>query len=216
MTWCFACGAACESVRCAECGTDLEAAPQRLRAELASRRLNEREVTLLLADLLSLLGIIHARGAVHGALSPDTVGRRRAGQGVLLLQGAEPAREWTAPEGAGAPPADLFSAGLVAVWALSRRSPAELVDRTGSLRWEKVLSAHPDLMKVLHMLLDPAPARRPKEPALLSDRLREIALGAASTFVPTQEAKDTVDDPSTMLPAQLEALDLEPTMKVQR
>ncbi len=105
-----------------------------------NRRFAAEEVVLLLQGMARSLDLVHLRKVVHGALKPSNVFTGPNINPVLVIdfaanlaKGVAPTQEgyalmapWIAPEqiqgGAIGPPADVFSAGLIAFYALTGRS----------------------------------------------------------------------------------------------
>ncbi len=105
-----------------------------------NRRFTPDEVVTLLQGMARSLDLVHLRKVVHGALKPSNVFTGPSLNPVLVLdfagnlsKGVAPTQEgyalmapWIAPEqiqgGAIGPPADVFSAGLIAFYALTGRS----------------------------------------------------------------------------------------------
>lgn len=146
----------------------------------ARRGLDQRGALDLVDELLGILGDLHAHGppVVHRALCPAHLVRAATGLAVVGLGRARDrmpdpdlggatfvgAFGWQAPEqygGDAAPTTDVYTAAIVAIYLLSGRDPATLLDVNGTLAWRTLPGIDAPVAPVLAAMLQPDPARRP-------------------------------------------------------
>jgi serine/threonine protein kinase len=156
---------------------------QTLAAELERRRYTEDDVLSIVAELLGVLGYLHALRppVVHRDVKPRNVMRRPDGGLALVDFGAvrdvlrDPALGgstiagtygYMAPEqfrGEASPAADVYALAVLAVVLLSRRAPEDMTNGRHELDWRPWVHASPPLVALLGRWLDPDPARRPAD-----------------------------------------------------
>jgi len=159
---------------------------QSLTDELRDRRLTEREILELLAELLDILAYLHglAPPVVHRDLKPSNILRRAADQRLVLVDfgavkdtlshtiSGGPTVAGTfgymAPEqlyGQASPASDLYAVGVLAIVMLSRRDPTELVDAEQRLNWREHVRVAPATADLLDRLTRRNPTERPEDAA---------------------------------------------------
>lgn len=193
---------------------------------LALQRLNTREVmlppTLALAmvlELLEIIGAAHARGVVHGALTPGNIVLGEDGRltvadfGALAALQASPALKksfgargrgsYRAPElSTGAAPSvasDLYALGAIVYELLTLRE-ASLGNAAVSTRGERlpppsrlVRRLHSRVDAVIMRALETSPARRHKSCAEFADGLREF-LASTGGIPPRDDVRKFVGE----------------------
>lgn len=174
-----------------------------------NRRFSSEEVVTLLQGMSRSLDLIHLKKVVHGALKPTNVFVGPSLNPVLvvdfaanLAKGVAPTQEgyalmapWIAPEqiqgGAIGPPADVFSAGLVAFFAL-----------TGRCYWRSCQGPSPDLTAWQQEIASPrAPASAraaelgvPLSPSVDMALWKALALEAGERYRSVSEFASTMED----------------------
>jgi len=153
-----------------------------LADEMDDHRYTEREVFGVVDEVLELLEYLHglAPPVVHRDLKPSNV-MRRVSDGRLVLIDLGSVKDtvansvsgsatvagtfgYMAPEqlyGTATPASDLYAVGVIAVVLLSRREPAELLDREQQLDWRRHVHASPRTLHLLDRLTCRAPDERP-------------------------------------------------------
>ncbi len=167
---------------------------QDLQAGLRTKRWSEREVLVLMVEVLDILHYLHTRHppVVHRDIKPANLVRRTDGQLVLVDFGAvrdalRTARTggstvagtfgYMAPEqfvGHAEPTTDLYALGMTAVALLSREAPDQLHDRAGRLDWERVVSLSSGTTTLLRALLQADPAKRPQSAELVQRHIEAL------------------------------------------
>lgn len=152
-----------------------------LATGVKDRRPTTDEVLSTLDELLSILEHLHslAPPVVHRDIKPHNIMRRRDGQLVLIDFGAvkeavhasfDPAMSlvgtvgYMAPEqlrGQASPASDLYAVGMVAVFLLSGREPASLIDEHHEVQWERAVSVPEPVVAWLRQMTAPVIAQRP-------------------------------------------------------
>ncbi len=174
-----------------------------------NRRFSSDEVVALLQGMARSLDLIHLKKVVHGALKPTNVFVGPSLNPVLvvdfaanLAKGVAPTQEgyalmapWIAPEqiqgGAIGPPADVFSAGLVAFFAMTGRS-----------YWRSCQGQTPDLTAWQQEIAGaraPASARAaefgvPLSPSVDMALWKALALEAGERYRSVSEFASTMED----------------------
>jgi serine/threonine protein kinase len=174
-----------------------------------NRRFSSDEVVQLLQGMSRSLDLIHLKKVVHGALKPTNVFVGPGFNPVLvvdfaanLAKGVAPTQEgyalmapWIAPEqiqgGAIGPPADVFSAGLVAFYAMTGRS-----------YWRSCQGQTPDLTAWQQEIAGtrvPASARAaelgvPLSPTVDMALWKALALDANERYRSVSEFASTMED----------------------
>ena len=180
-----------------------------LATESRDREHQEREVVQMLGELLEILAHGHQRTptVVHGAINPRSVVRRR-GDGRLVLigfgtdgaRGGEQTAYW-APEqvpGEASTGSDLYAAGALAVFLLSRGDPRELLDRDQDGDWRSALDVQPPTARLLADLLEPDPTRRVRSAADVLTLVPKVleALGEEGEWAWEGTAEPTAEEQS--------------------
>lgn len=162
-----------------------------LEAWIMGHRTSEVEVVGLMRQLCDVLEWLHTRSppVVHRDLKPANIIRRPDGTLALVDFGSVRAAVrdplaggstvagtfgYMAPEqllGDASPRSDLFSLGAVAVRLLTRKPPAELVDRTGRIDWRPHAAINEGVAVLLDDLLSLDPDDRPASAAAVRTRL---------------------------------------------
>jgi serine/threonine protein kinase len=196
---------------------------QDLQAGLRTKRWSEREVLVLMVEVLDILHYLHTRHppVVHRDIKPANLVRRTDGQLVLVDFGAvrdalRTARTggstvagtfgYMAPEqfvGHAEPTTDLYALGMTAVALLSREEPAQLHDRAGRLDWEKVVSLSEGTTFLLRALLQPDPTQRPRSATVVRAHIEQMVAA-------DEDARSDADIGPTLVPAPAPLFD-EPT-----
>ncbi|GDX78742.1 hypothetical protein LBMAG42_05530 [Deltaproteobacteria bacterium] len=146
----------------------------------ARRGLDQRGALAIVEELLGILGDLHAYGppVVHRDLCPQHLVRAATGLALVGLGRAQdrlpdPALGgatfvgtfgWQAPEqygGDASPKTDVYTAAILAIYLLSGRDPATLLDVSGTLAWRTLPGIDPRIAPVLARMLETDPARRP-------------------------------------------------------
>lgn len=165
-----------------------------LASEHGQRRYRPDEVLDVARELLDVLEYLHTLSppVIHRDLKPANVVRDARGALHLVDFGSVRDRRadtlggstivgtfgYMAPEqfrGDATPATDLYGLGVLLVTLLGRRPPHDLLDGNGRLQWRRAFDAEPAMARLLDALLDPDPARRPRDAgavrALLPGRL---------------------------------------------
>jgi len=152
-----------------------------LAEELAGPRLGAGAVTATLADLLEVIGHLHAHNppVIHRNLHPGNVVRASDGRLVVVDFGGplaaltDPMQQryalvgafgYMAPEqlaGAATLGSDVYAAAAIAVTLLTRQPPRAMLDAEGRLDWTAHATVDPALRDVLEQMLATDPDRRP-------------------------------------------------------
>jgi hypothetical protein len=190
-----------------------------LAQEMETRRYSERDVLVLMTELLEILDYLHTLSppVVHRDLKPGNIMRRTVDGKLLLVDFGsvkDTLRESTvgstvagtlgymAPEqlyGKALPASDLYALGMVALVLLSRRRPEEMVDSEQRLEWRPHVAVHPATGALLEALLEPDPDRRPQRAAEALERVRAV-LTELSARRPPPPAREV--EPVEMKPAR--------------
>ncbi len=147
-------------------------------------------VTTVLREVLTVLQFVHERHIVHRRIKPSNLIERKsdgrialAGFGVFREISAQVLRShdrllpahgdemlYIAPEqaiGKAQPASDLYALGMVAIQALSGRTPADLSQRQNAsgtqpaqFDWDAELDLPPQLVSLLNRLVHPLPQER--------------------------------------------------------
>lgn len=166
------------------------------------------EARHVISDVASALAHIHARGLVHGDVTPSSIllvadgGARLADPGVARLVGGSRAADGGST---GGPPGqaqlgasehvgarDIFALGLVLVAALSAPpAPADDPDATSVIGHVTPPEALPPTVPaawrpLVRSMLDPDPAARPDAGAVLAKLAQESATGPEAPSAETQ------------------------------
>lgn len=204
-----------------------------LADEIAARRPSVDRVLDTLDELLSILEYLHrlAPPVIHRDIKPKNIMRRRDGRLVLIDFGAvkdaihasfDPGMSlvgtvgYMAPEqlrGEASQASDLYAVGMVAVFLLSGREPATLLDADHTVRWERAVSVKGPVLdwlrRMTHPRADGRPASAKEARHLLAKSRREqtpletpsVAHGSqlehVSTPRPTQTSPPEIGAPST-------------------
>lgn len=163
-----------------------------LADEIAARRPTVDRVLDTLDELLSILEYLHALAppVIHRDIKPKNIMRRRDGRLVLIDFGAvkdavhasfDPGMSlvgtvgYMAPEqlrGEASAASDLYAVGMVAVFLLSNREPATLLDTDHTVRWERAVSVARPVLEWLRAMTHP---RADERPASASEARRMLA-----------------------------------------
>lgn len=168
-----------------------------LADEIKARRPSVDQVLDTLDELLSILEYLHglAPPVIHRDIKPKNLMRRRDGRLVLIDFGAvkdaihasfDPGMSlvgtvgYMAPEqlrGEASTASDLYGVGMVAVFLLSGREPAMLLDDDHTVRWERAVSVSAPVLEWLRAMTHPRASERPASAAearrMLADARRE-------------------------------------------
>ncbi|MBL8784208.1 MAG: serine/threonine protein kinase, partial [Deltaproteobacteria bacterium] len=156
-----------------------------LAEAVKARRPSVDEVLDTLDELLSILEYLHglAPPVIHRDIKPKNLMRRVDGRLVLIDFGAvkdavhasfDPGMSlvgtvgYMAPEqlrGEATPASDLYSVGMLAVFLLSGREPATLIDDDHEVRWERAVSASAPVLAWLRAMTQRRPSERPASAA---------------------------------------------------
>ena len=123
-------------------------------ASLLRRPLLAVEAAILVRDVAEVLSVVHARGAVHGALAIGSIIITAEAPGVSIRDWGDRAvgpNAFTPPEGAGDASADVFALGVIAYRAIARVFPGINPN----------LDTSPELAKLVARMLARDPAARP-------------------------------------------------------
>ncbi len=180
------------------------------------------EVLLLLRQLLPVLGVLHAKGLVHGDINPSNLLRRDQDGlpvvldfGLLQRLGEEPILGATAvyaPRGQGrgekaAPWMDLHALGVTALTLLSGRpSEALLPPDASACQCPPELDLHEGFRDVLERLLSEAPGRRFDQAAEVLQALKTVPMPDSTGPTPSS-TRTVVLAPVVLDSPELPALD---------
>lgn len=178
----------------------------------ARRGLDQRGALELVEELLGILGDLHAHGppVVHRALCPQHLVRAATGLAVIGMGRARDRMPdpvlggatfvgvfgWQAPEqygGDASPATDVYTAAILALYLLSGRDPATLLDVNGTLAWRTLPGIDARLAPVLTAMLRTDPAARPS--AL--DALQALAAARAPPVVATPTPPPAAPPPAS-------------------
>lgn len=167
------------------------------RAE--GRAFSQAEVVYLLTETLPILGWLHQVGVVHQNLSPHSIVVQETDQLPVLVDFGL-IREWVArlqlhPVAAAlplgtmgymppeqlrgkkpAPTWDVYGLGMTAIALLLGKSASECgPEGWRSLPWDKYVTVHPTLGKILHRMVQPDPQQRWASCSQIMQTLQPIA-----------------------------------------
>lgn len=206
-----------------------------LADEIAARRPSVDRVLDTLDELLSILEYLHrlAPPVIHRDIKPKNIMRRRDGRLVLIDFGAvkdaihasfDPGMSlvgtvgYMAPEqlrGEASPASDLYAVGMVAVFLLSGREPATLLDADHTVRWEQAVSVDPPVLEWLrrmtHPRADERPASAKEARRLLAESRREATVDEPRRVVARRALEVARPAASASSPSQGEAARREST-----
>ncbi|MEB3231438.1 MAG: serine/threonine-protein kinase [Leptolyngbyaceae bacterium] len=148
-----------------------------LNHELRIRQpFSNRDLIILLKELLEILGFIHSCGVIHRDIKPSNVIRRHSDQKLVLIDfGAVKEIQGSAPDNlagqtvsigtrgympneqlAGNPQfnSDIYAVGIIGIQASTKLSPEQLRDnvKTGELVWQHCSNHSPELKAILHKM----------------------------------------------------------------
>jgi len=170
-----------------------------LEQEMATRRHSQKEVLAIIRELCDVLAYLHglAPPVVHRDIKASNVMRRRSDNRLVLIDfGAvkESIRSpgdgstvagtfgYMPPEqlaGRASPASDVYALGVLCVVLMTRTPPHELLDEQNRLQWRSHITSEP-LRALLSEVLEPDPARRFGDVALLGQRIDDVLAGRAA------------------------------------
>lgn len=145
-------------------------APRTLATDRRNRsRLAPAECGAIGAELTSALAFLHGRGLIHRDIKPSNIifvnGRAKLADIGLVTRSGEFASQvgtfgYLAPEGPGAPPADLFSLGKVLYQLAAGKDVDRFPELPTSLSEDRNVSAFIRLNEIILKACDPNPRAR--------------------------------------------------------
>lgn len=172
---------------------------------------SEKEIIILLQQLLPVLQHIHALGIIHRDISPENIILRNTDKLPVLIDfgGVKTAaisaisaannnlklntqigKPGYAPEeqlqqGKAYPNSDLYSLGVTAIVLLTGKEPKELFDNyNAEWQWKKYTKTSPEIAKILDKMISRNPANR-------YQTAREILETLPPTNIPAKNSKFT-------------------------
>lgn len=134
----------------------------------------EKELRLLLLDILPILKGLHRQGIVHQNLQPQHIIRRKSDRKIMLtnlgLNSLNNYSSYTAPEqikGAAIYASDIYSLGILCIRLLTQADPQKVLNkRENVLNWRNYLdnknSVGESLAKIIDRAIETNPERRYK------------------------------------------------------
>lgn len=143
-----------------------------------NKPLSEKEVILILKEILSILSYIHSQGVIHRDIKPSNIIRRQKDQHLVLIDfGAvkeiQPSHQYAQDEHtiaigtkgytpveqlAGQPyfNSDIYALGMIIIYALTGISPEKLPrnEHNGEIEWHHLVdNINPNLMMILDQMV---------------------------------------------------------------